>query len=45
VSSDTIIFLELMITLGIVVGFGLWELHKLKLYERQSEDPKRGEED
>ena len=29
-SSDTVIFLELTITLGIVAGFGLWELHKLK---------------
>jgi|GEM_PF-4926507 len=29
-SSDTIIFLELAITLGVVVGFGVWELRKLK---------------
>jgi hypothetical protein len=29
-SSDWIIGLELALTLGLVVGFGLWELHKLK---------------
>jgi hypothetical protein len=29
-SGETLVFLELMITLGVVVGWGLWELHKLK---------------
>jgi hypothetical protein len=29
-SSSTIITLELGLTLGVVVGFGLWELYKLR---------------
>jgi predicted negative regulator of RcsB-dependent stress response len=30
VSSGTIIALEIAITLGVVFGWGFWELHKLK---------------
>jgi hypothetical protein len=38
-SSDTIIFLEFALTLGLVVGFGVWELRKLKRYkERDGQD-------
>jgi hypothetical protein len=29
-SSQTIVFLEMAITLGVVCGFGFWELHTLR---------------
>jgi hypothetical protein len=29
-SGSTLFFLELLITLGAVVGWGVWELYKLK---------------
>jgi hypothetical protein len=29
-SSDTIIFIEMLLVLGLVLGFGFWELWKLK---------------
>lgn len=39
-SSDAIIFWELALTLGIVVGFGCWELYKLKKHDDDAEDGK-----
>lgn len=35
VSPDTIIFLEMLLVLGLVVGFGFWELWKLRRDKRK----------
>lgn len=40
-SGDTIIFLELAITLGLVLGFGSWELWKLKRDKDKGDSDKR----
>lgn len=34
-SPDTIIFLEMLLVLGLVVGFGFWELWKLRRDKRK----------
>jgi hypothetical protein len=35
VSGDTLIFIEMLLVLGLVLGFGFWELWKLKRDKRK----------
>lgn len=38
-SGGTLIFLELLLVLGLVLGFGVWQLMSLRRDDRQARKP------